>query len=134
MGDDGGKKDDFGDAFDAKAFEALERDFQEVRGGKTLSGDVSGGVCGDNQSRHAGLKPCVERVYLRRWRSALAGFGFRPAWPPHFWHLTHGDAHASCWHARLQDPGLMHSADVQQTGLCSCLHLWAASIPVFDRC
>ena len=33
MGDDGGKKDDFGDAFDAKAFEALERDFQEVRAG-----------------------------------------------------------------------------------------------------
>jgi hypothetical protein len=28
---EGGKKDEFGDAFDAKAFEALERDFQEVR-------------------------------------------------------------------------------------------------------
>lgn len=29
MADD--KKEEFGDAFDSKAFEALERDFQEVR-------------------------------------------------------------------------------------------------------
>lgn len=132
MGDDGGKKDDFGDAFDAKAFEALERDFQEVRAGKTLSGDASSGVCRDNQSRHAGLKPWVERVHILRWRSALAGIGFntKGAWPPHFWHLTHGDAHASCWHARLQDPGFRYSADVQQTGFCSCFPFTGCSKPL----
>ena len=54
MGDDGGKKDDFGDAFDAKAFEALERDFQEVRGGKTLSGDGVGECVGTTRAATLG--------------------------------------------------------------------------------
>jgi hypothetical protein len=85
MGDDGGKKDDFGDAFDAKAFEALERDFQEVRASKTLWGGV-----------------CVGQPEPPRWVKAMGGMGasstvalnpsgvrfhHQRAWPPHFWHF-----------------------------------------------